>query len=201
MKEGLLTILKFFCFLLILPLIVAVVLAFQSQILGLPVASEQWFLWGVVVFVGIYLFLYHFREVYDFGQNITVSLFKFYQPLASISPMVISIYTVLLVCLCLVLNIIGLGAPYEKYLVLALGFTTAMHLVMTAQYLYEADSGPIKAHYFLVFGASLVAYLFILSVLLGCTVSGFSFLDFLGALAGHTKDYYQHIYRALFVAP
>ena len=40
MKQGLLTILKFFLFLLVLPFVVACVLAFQDQALGVPAHKE-----------------------------------------------------------------------------------------------------------------------------------------------------------------
>jgi len=46
MKEIFLAILKILGFLLMLPLIIASIIAFQTQILSLPVGKEAWVLWG-----------------------------------------------------------------------------------------------------------------------------------------------------------
>ena len=86
MKEGLLGILKFFFFLLIMPLIVASVLAFQSQVLDLPVVKEQFFLWGAVSFVLVYLFVYNLKEVYVFGQTVVMNLLEFIKPFTHSMP-------------------------------------------------------------------------------------------------------------------
>ena len=199
MKEGLLAIVKFFLFLLILPLLIATGSAFQTQILGLPVHKEQWLLWGAVVFVLLHLFLYSFKEVYTFGQTVVSNLLKFFEPLAAIGGLLVPIYTVLAICLYLVLNVLGLTAKYERILLLILGFSVAMHIVLTARQMYEADSNPIKAQYLSVFALVLVANLFIIALLLGLAVPEFSFVAFVQALAHHTASYYHAIYKVLFV--
>ena len=65
MKEIFWAILKIFGFLLILPLIIASFIAFQTQILVLPVNKEAWVLWGAGTYVALNLFVYDFKAVYD----------------------------------------------------------------------------------------------------------------------------------------
>jgi hypothetical protein len=201
MKEGLLAIVKFFSFLLVLPLIIAIALAFQSQVFGLPVHKEQWFVWGIVAFMLMYLFLYNFKEVHIFGQTIVANLLKFFEPLGQVGTLIVPIYTVLIICLYLILNVLGLSVPYERYLILAVGFSVVMHVVLTAHQLYEADSGPIKAQYLFAFGLAFIANIFIIALLLGLVIQEFSFIGFFKALSHHASSYYQAIYKILFVSP
>ena len=201
MKQGILAIVKFFLFLLVLPLVAATVLAFQSQVLGLPVHKEQWILWGGGIFVLAYLFFYNFKEVYIFGQTVVSNLLKFLGPAVHAAGLIVPIYTVLIICLYLILNVVGVAARYEGCLLLALGFSVAMHIVLTAHQLYEADCSPIKAHYLFAFGLAFTANFFIISLLLGFVVPEFSFMGFFKTLSQHTASYYHAIYKALFVSP
>jgi hypothetical protein len=201
LKDGLLSVLKFFGFLLVLPLVIASVFAFQREVLSIPAGKEQWFLWGAAIFLLIFLFLYNFKDVYIFGQNIVSNLLKFYQPLSAVGGFILPLYTVLLSCLYLILNVIGITGRYEGYLILCIGFSVALHIVLTAQQMYESDGSPIKAQYLLAFGLALVVNLIIISLLLTIAIPDFSFLDFFKDLSAHTVAYYQAIYKVLFVSP
>ena len=200
MKDGFWMIIKFFLFLLLLPLVAAAVFAFQFQVLAIPASKEQWFLWGVVVFILSYLFLYNFKEVHSFGQTIVSNLLKFFEPVVTIGGVIIPIYTVLLVCFYLIIHVLGLDAQYGRHFLLGLGFSIAMHLVLTAHQLYESDSSPLKAQYLLSFSMVLCVDLCLIALLLSC-VTEFSFLDFFQSLSGHTAQYYKAIYRILFASP
>ncbi len=197
MKQGFLTIIKFFAFLLLLPVIAATVAAFQIQILSLPVAKEQWFLWGMVVFVLIYLFLYNFKEVYEFGQNIVDGLLKFAGPLAAMAGLVIPIYTGLVICAGLILNILGLASQYQGWLVFALAFTLAMHVVLTAHQLFESDSTPVKGEYLFAFGLAFIVSMWLTSLLLGLALPEFSLADFFKIMFHDAGATYHKIYKAL----
>ncbi|MBI4308961.1 MAG: hypothetical protein HY591_01375, partial [Candidatus Omnitrophica bacterium] len=142
-----------------------------------------------------------FEEVYTFGQTIVSNLLKFLGPVVNAAGLTIPIYTVLIICVYLILNIVGVAARYERALLLALGFSAAMHMVLTARQLYESDSSPIKAHYLFAFGLAFVANLCIISLLLVLVVPEFSFPGFLKVLSHQAVSYYKAIYRAIFVSP
>jgi hypothetical protein len=201
MKDGLLMIVKFFFFLLLLPVIIAAVLAFQFQVFAIPAPKEQWLLWGMVLFVLVYLFLYNFKEVHSFGQTTVSNLLKFYQPLSAVGGLIIPIYAMLVVCVFLIINVLGLGEKYQHYGLLALGFTVAMHIVLTAQQMYEEDKSALKAQYLFGFGSALVVMLLIISLLISVVVADFSFINFISSLSSKATIYYKAIYRILFVSP
>ena len=193
-------VLKFFLFLLVLPLVIAVVLAFQAQALGIPVHKEECLLWGGLVFVLLYLFLYNFKAVFVFGQTIVSNLLRSAQPLAGPGSLIIPIYTVLIACVYMIIKVIGLGAKYEGWLLLGLGFSVAMHIVLTAHQLHEDDPSPIKSNYFLNFGLVLMGELLVIALLLGFLIPEYSFLHFLKSSFRQSFVYYQRIYEILFVS-
>ena len=200
MKDGLLTILKFFLFLLVLPLIAACVLAFQAQVLGVPVHKEAALLGGVAVYVVLHLFLYNFKQVYVFGRSLVARLFSFMGPAAEMAGAVIPIYAILVICIGLLLNAVGYGG-YGRFVLFALAFVCALHVVGTAQQMYESDPSPLKSQYLVSFGLVLAANLIILAAVLVPLVPEFSFVAFITSLAEHAALYYKFIYKVLFIAP
>ena len=200
MKEGLLTILKFFLFLLILPFIIACALAFQAQVLGVPVNKEAALLGGTAVYVVLHLFLYNFKQVYLFGRSLVARLFSFMGPSAEMAGAVIPIYAVLVICIGLLLRATGY-AGYERFVLFVLAFVYALHIVGTAQQMYEADPSPLKSQYLVSFGLVWAANVIILAAVLVPLVPEFSFVAFITSLAEHTVLYYKFIYKVLFIAP
>ncbi len=198
MKQGLLTILKFFLFLLILPFVVACVLAFQDQVLGVPVHKEQWLLWGIAAYTVLHLFLYNFKEVYGFGRFIVAKIFSFLGPSAHMAGAVIPIYALLVICLGLLLNALGHGA-YERLILFLLAFVVALHIIGTAQQLYESDPSSMKSQYLVSFGLILAANLIILAAVIIPLLPEFSFIAFIKSMAHRTIVYYTHVYKVLFV--
>ncbi len=201
MKDGLIAVLRFFLFLLILPVIIASALAFETQILGAPAHKEQWLLWGALVYILLYIFLYNFKDVYTFGHTIVSNLCRFFEPLVSVGGLIIPIFTVLIICIGLILNVLGLMPRYEGAVLFAIAFTFTMHIVLTANQMYEADKSPIKAQYLIGFGVVLVVQIFLISLLLRAAIPEYSFLGYFKSLTAQTASYYKYIYHLLFVSP
>jgi hypothetical protein len=195
MKEIFLVILKILAFLLLLPLILAFFIAFQTQILSLPVNKEAWILWGAGTYIALYLFVYDFKNVYDFGKAQVEKVITFFQPAGHVIP----VYTIFLIIIYVIALIIGRGTALQPYFLFAIAFTIAMHLISTAHEIYEADNSVFKAHYLITFGAILIANLFIVSLLLAWAIPEYSFVGFIKSLASRTFHLYMSVYRALFV--
>jgi hypothetical protein len=181
--------------LLILPLIIAFFIAFQTRILSLPVNKEAWMLWGAGSYVALKLFVYDFKSVYTSGNSLVEKMMPFLKPAGYVVP----IYSVFLIILYVIALLLGRGASLQPYFLFALGFTIAMHLILTAHEIYEADSSLFKAHYFLTFGAILIISLFLISLLLAWVIPEYSFVAFIKSLASQTGHLYRSIYKALFV--
>ncbi len=195
MKEVFLSILKIFGFLLILPLIIAFLLAFQSQILSLPVNKEVWVLWGAGSYIALNLFVYDFKSVYDFGKSLVEKMLIFFQPAGYVVP----IYSIFLIIVFVFALILGRCTSLRPYFLFAIAFTLAMHLILTAREIYQSDNSVLKAHYLFTFGAVLIANLFIISLLLAWAIPEYSLVGFIKSLASQTFHLYTFVYKALFV--
>jgi hypothetical protein len=193
-KEVFWSILKIIGFLLILPLVIAFLIAFQTQILSLPPNKEAWVLWGAGSYVALNLFVYSFKEVYDFGKSLVEKMFTFFKPAGYVVP-VFSLFFIIIYIIALILG----KASLQPYFLFAIAFTLTMHLVLTAHEIYESDSSILKAHYLFTFGAILIVNLFIISLLLAWAIPEYSFVGFIKSLASQTAHLYKSIYKALFV--
>ena len=180
---------------LILPLIIAFFIAFQSQILLLPVNKEVWVLWGAGSYVVLNLFVYDFKSVYDFGKSLVEKMFSSIKPLGYILP----VFSIFLIIFYIIALILGRGTSLQPYFLFAIAFSLAMHLVLTAHEIYQSDNSVLKAHYLITFGAILIANLLIISLLLAWAIPEYSLMGFIKSLASHTSYLYKFVYRALFV--
>ncbi len=197
MKEVFLAILKIFGFLLIAPLIIASFIAFQTQILSLPVNKEAWVLWGAGSYIALNLFVYDFKRAYDFGKSLVEKMLPSFKPAGYLIP----IFTIFLIILYIIALILGRGISLQPYFLFAIAFSIAMHLILTAHEIYQSDNSILKAHYLFVFGLVFIANLFIISLLLAWAIPEYSLLGFVKSLTSHTFHLYTSVYKTLFVEP
>ena len=197
MEEIFLLILKIFGFLLILPLIIASFIAFQNQILSLPVNKEVWVLWGAGSYIALNLFVYDFKNVYDSGKSLVEKVLTFFKPAGYVVP----VFTIFLIIIYGIALLLGRGAFLQPYFLFAIAFTFAMHLILTAREIYESDNSVLKAHYLFTFGAIFIANLIIISLLLAWVIPEYSLVGFVKSLASQTFHLYTSVYKALFVDP
>ncbi len=199
MKEGLLSFLKIIFFLLCLPLIFAVSLAFQTHLLNLPADKEAWLLLGAGVYVLSNFFLYDLKDIFLWGQGLTSKLFGFMGPLVAPLSLAVPIYAVTIVLVYLFLILLGKAPFYEGVFLFSLGFSLIMNLVMLARQLHEADGSPLKAQYFFSFSLFYVVNLCLMALLLSWIIPEFSLVAFIKSLSYHTSHLYKEVYRLLFV--
>ena len=105
MKEIFWAILKIFGFLLILPLIIAFFIAFQTQILSLPVNKEAWMLWGAGSYIALNLFVYDFKNVYDSGKSLVEKMSPHFKPAGYVVPL----FTIFLIVVYGIVWLLGRG--------------------------------------------------------------------------------------------
>jgi hypothetical protein len=194
-KEVFWVILRIFGFLLILPLIIAFFIAFQSQILSLPLNKEAWVLWGAGSYITLNLFVYDFKNVYDFGKSLVEKMLTFFKPAGHVIP----IFTIFFIIAYIIALILGRGVSLQPYFLFAIAFTLAMHLILTAHEIHQSDNSALKAHYLFTFGAILIANLFVISLLLAWAIPEYSFVGFIKSLSSHAFHLYKSVYRAFFV--
>ncbi len=199
MTEVFLTGLKFIIGVALLPVVYAVTIGFCGQILRFDDRITEAMAWGILSFLGVYLFIGEPDAVYKRGQQIVETIFRFFAPLVKVAPFVLPIYTILIFTIYLLLKLFTNSGYYTGLFIFLIGFSFALHIVFCARTLRSRKEDSLKAGY--LFGLSLVYVLNVL--LLACFFSlafaDFSFLNFLTGSYQTTTFIYKVVFTQLFL--
>ena len=197
-RNGIAEFVKFIFFVLMIPLIAAVTISFQKELSELKSVYHHSFEWGVFSYAVLYFFLCDLVWIYKFGQSVSAEILRFWDPLAKVMPYIFPIYTVLTVgAYYIVVRILGMG-PNQGWWFFVMGFTFAMHLIMTARELYEEDISLYKPNYLFEMTLVYILDVFLMVQLLNATAWKFSLVAFAQTVADLTRDFYTIIYLKFF---
>jgi hypothetical protein len=87
---------------------------------------------------------------------------------------------------------------FEACLLFLIGFSLAMHIVMSAQTLREEDTSPVKPNYFFTMSWVYIANLILVVVLLSLISAKISPADFLKDGLMRAKQMYWLLFKHLF---
>lgn len=183
---------KFFIAFVLLP---TVVFAAVELVHLFAAIFSQWkmavlLLAGAGVYSIIHYAWYNFSRMYVFGHEMTHALAAFLcgyrvhqisvrkesgfvkmnqtNAFVVLAPYFIPFYTVVFAFLYLVIGLFIDLTPYSRYMLFAIGFLTAFHLIQTFQTLWEADQPDLKLAGGKIF--SLVTILLVNLILLACVL-------------------------------
>jgi hypothetical protein len=197
MGEGLINIFKFVIFVLLLPVVIATAQAFAGYFQTLPSQLQEFLLWGCEAFLITFIFVHPFRGMYDFGQKIIESLFKFVSPLQIYAASLFPFYTLLiLLALFICDRFLDLSA-YKPYFYFFIGFTYTMHVILMAAQLQEQEKSLIKPTYFLMGSLILILNLILAVLFLNGLVAKFTFPDFFQAALNNAWNIYVDIFHKI----
>ncbi|MEW5894955.1 MAG: hypothetical protein AB1650_04250 [Candidatus Omnitrophota bacterium] len=189
MTRGLLGILKLVIFISLIPANIAVVTGFNNELAAVGEGAEVLW-WGVIAYTIIHLFIFTPQGLYRFWQSVFIEICSFAGVIANAIVLAVPVITTVLLLIYFLVAVIFKQTWGQESLIFFTGFTLALHIILSAQELYEEDESKLKGHY--LFNISLIAITNILIVagLLDLIFKRFSFMDFLNA-ALHTG---QQIY-------
>ncbi len=193
-------VLKFLFAVLILPLVIASTFAFQNELVKFEPALRDALSWGMFSYIILKFFVYDFGVVYTFGQRLVTAAFQFLKPLVNAAPYVFPVYSMLVLAVYAVMSWMGGLDTWRTVFLFLFSFTFSMHIILTAQDLYNKDSSAGKPTYF--FGMSLVYILdvFLMALLASLVLPGFSFPTFFNDLTGASGNIYKVVIGQLFKA-
>jgi hypothetical protein len=200
MKDAFFVVLKFLFAVLILPLVIASTFAFQNELVKFEPALRDALSWGMFSYIILKFFVYDFGIVYAFGQRLVTAAFQFLKPLVNAAPYVFPVYSMLVLAVYAVMSWMGGLDTWRTVFLFLFSFTFSMHIILTAQDLYNKDSSAGKPTYF--FGMSLVYILdvFLMALLASLVLPGFSFPTFFNDLTGASGNIYKVVIGQLFKA-
>ena len=120
MGEFIITLMKFFLAVLLLPIVIAAFIAFENHLGMYPTSHGEFFRWGIMAFLVTFLFLYQFWGVYEFGQRNMQNLLSFLSPLDRIVSRLVPFYlTIILLLFYATKTFLGVSkvSPYYMFFV------------------------------------------------------------------------------------
>ncbi len=196
MGQGILSMIKFLVGILLLPAIYALTVSFWMELENLgklyPLICS-----GMLAYVIFYIFLFALKGVYDIGHKVFSEIFSFSEGLSLIVPLAFPVIPFLVLSILFLLTQFTTVRGIERYMVFLFGFTLAMHVVLSARTIYDADSNVIKAHYFFSMGLIYIANLLIIAALLGMSYSNFVFAEFFQRFREAGIAHYQFLYHKI----
>lgn len=209
----------------LLPLTITISRSFYSQLANLSVINSRnqlYFLWGVGAYVVPHLFFFKPHYIYNLGheavhvlstwlsfgraKNLKVSneggsvqttKSNFF---ISISPYFVPVYTIILCLSYFFISKFRDITSYTPFFIFFIGFSLAMHIIMTTEALKVSQPDLIKTGYLfsltLIYVLNIIVTAFIISLIF----TGFSFVDMFLQFCVETKELYILIYGQLFYA-
>jgi len=197
--QRLVSVLKFALFVLAIPLIFAAVTGFINEILLLDPSQSNCFFWGIISYLLFHLFIAEPTAVYQYGKGLVADIFKFFQPLVVVAPLILPIFAIFFLILLYLAPFVIKTVDLSLYFLFFASFTFAMHLVLTAKELRAQDAQTLRSDYF--FSMTLVFFVSVLAMagMIDLCLNRFSFIQFLKTTLTIASDIYQAIFNQLFI--
>ena len=187
MARGFFGILKLIAFVLILPVIIAVIIGFHRELHAVA-GDGRLFWWGVIAYTIFHLFIFTPQDIYRFWQGVFMEICSFAGNAANMIVQAVPIITTVLLLIYFLAVVIFDQRWAQETMIFLTGFTLALHVILSAQELYESDETHLKGHYLLNLGVIFIVNMLILAGLLDLAFKKFSFMSFWDA-AFQSGDY------------
>ncbi len=197
MGEGLIFIAKIILAVVISPVVYSCALNFYDHLDVYPTSLIEFFRWGMFGFVLVFLFVYPFRYLYQFGQNVMTGIFKFLTPLDRAVARVVPFFTVVILASFYIAGKFFDITAYVHYFMFFAGFSLAMHILLLAQELQGEEASFIKSSYFLRMSVYFVLSVCMAVLLLDLAVWKWTFLKFFSAMFEDARDIYMLAVRRI----
>jgi hypothetical protein len=194
---SIMSIVKFILSILLLPVVVGTARSFFDQLFSLGSFYDV-IICGMLTYLIVSLFVVPLKGIYQLMQKAFSDLFKGVPFLASHLPLVLPLLPTLLLIVLYVMASLFKVTVAEKPFLFFVGFTLAMHVILTARELQEGDPDTLKPQYFLSMTLVFVMNLVIIAALLDLNFARFSFVEFYNSSVNFVKDLYLLLYKRLF---
>ena len=197
--DRIFNIIKFLLGICLLPFVYSTTVAFLDVMARVDKPLTDYFWWGVISFLIIYLFIFEPTGIYNKGQKLLEIVFRFFAPLVKVAPYVLPIYTIILVLIYSAYAAISGESTALKYFVFFFGFTICLHLVFGAKSLRSRKDDFLKGNYIFGFGLVYIINVFILALGFSILFSKFSAINFCQGSLQAAKNIFNAVFTQLFV--
>lgn len=163
---------------LLLPYVYSVTVSFIKEFSGINDHIVAIFHGGLISCLVVHLFIWEPQVVYEKGQKLVEFIFQFVSPLMKVASYIVPIYTVLLLIVFAIFNLV-LKERFVNVFVFLISFSFCFHLILTARVLRNKERDVLKANYLFGFSLVYIINLIIVGLFLNFIFTNFSFVEFI----------------------
>jgi len=175
---------------LLIPIVFASAVCFMNNLQRYPSHYNEFFLWGASGFLLIFLFAHQFWGVFEFGQGIVATLFKFVEPFNEVIEKLLSFYLFFVLILFFCTRIFLQVSSHDHFFMFFSGFFFAMHLLLVAQQMQDAEKTPIKPSYLFWMSIVFIFNITLLTLTLDYILESNTFLKFIDNVFDLSNEVY-----------
>jgi len=183
----------------LLPLVFGSSVAFLKQLSAIDISLQNYFWGGVATFLLVHLFFFEIGFIYDKGHQLLEFIFNFFQPLVSVAPYLLPVYTLVTFMLYFIFSIFIKDKWLFELAFFLFGMTISLHLVYSSRSIRSKKGDLLKSNYIFGFSIVYIINICLLAGLFNIMTNDFSFIRFINALHLVSGDIFRSIFTQLFV--
>lgn len=189
---------KFFLFVLLIPLIIGMTSAFIIELKNLSRPEYHSFQLGILVYIITHFFIYEFNVPYQYGKKLVSDIVRFFEPLVKFAPLVMPIYTLLLLIVFYFTKLLSNQIHLSSYFLFLTSLSFAMHMIFTARDLRAQDTMAFKPNYLFSMAFVYALNIILITLMLHFIFRSFSFINFFQGASYIAGYIYQKSFQQLF---
>jgi len=192
-------IIKFILGICLLPFVYSSSVSFLSEFTLINKLLQNYFWWGVISLLIIYLIIWEPTIIYVRGQKLVEIIFTFFKPLVKVAPALLPVYTIVLFILYSLLSFIFKSDSLIKHFIFLFGFSMALHLIFSAKTVRSKQGDFLKANYIFGFSLVYIINLILLAFGLNLIFKEFSIVNFFNKSFQIANNIFYAVFKQLFL--
>jgi len=192
-------IIKFILGICLLPFVYSSSVSFLSEFTLINKLLQNYFWWGVISLLIIYLIIWEPTIIYVRGQKLVEIFFTFFKPLVKVAPALLPVYTIVLFILYSLLSFIFKSDSLIKHFIFLFGFSMALHLIFSAKTLRSKQGDFLKANYIFGFFLVYIINLILLAFGLNLIFKEFSVVNFINQSFQIANNIFYAVFKQFFL--
>lgn len=199
MGEAILSLIKIVLTIVLFPFVYIFATRFHQHLSVYPHNSQEFFLFGVLAYLLVYLFIYTFEGVHQAGQKLMRGVVSFARPMDDFLANIFPFYPIVVMLLFYATrNFLSINDWNQHFLFFA-GFALSMHVLLVAHEMQNRKKGVFRPEYFFEITLVFLINILVMILLFDLVFEKLTILKFFHNNFFDVKSIYQEAYQVMTV--
>lgn len=199
MGEAILNLVKIVLTVVLFPFLYVFASRFHQHLTVYPHNPQEFFLFGVLAFLLVFLFVYPFWGVHEAGQKLMGSVFRFAAPMDRLLVNLLPFYPLMVMLVFFIFRNFLKVNDWNHHFLFFAGFTMAMHVLLVAQGMQSEEKGVFRPGYFFAISLVFLCNMLVMILLLDLVYGQFTLFKFFQNNFFDVKMIYREAYKMIMV--